>query len=156
MAGVVPGGAAGTVSAGTVTPGTVTPGTAQPAGPAARRMAGIASVSVAVACWCAAAGAWLPIGGVGLALAVLGVCLAAGAVRGATRRSARVLAPGKDVLVLTVVTCAGLFAVYLGGWADGGRLVDGARLLPLVVLGLTVLWPEPNVLRYCLLLDGAT
>lgn len=126
------------------------------AGPAARRMAGIASVSVAAAAWCAAAAAWLPVGGVAPALGILGACLAAGAWRGATRPSTRALPPGKDVLVLTVVTCVAFFAVYLAGWVRPERLVDAARLLPLGVLGLSILWPEPNILRYCLLLAGGT
>lgn len=127
-----------------------------PAGPAARQMAGIAAASVAVATWCAAAAAWLPLGGLGVALGIVGLLLAAGAGRAIARRSIRVLPAGKDVLVLTVLTAAGFFAVYLAGWADKEHVVDIARLLPLVVLGLSVLWPEPNVLRYSLLLGGGT
>lgn len=119
-------------------------------------MGAIASASVAVAAWCAAAAAWLPIGGVGVALAVLGTCLAAGTWRAATRAAARSLPPGKDVLVLTAVTFAGFLAFYLAGWANADRLVDVARLLPLGVLGLSIAWPEPNILRYCLLLAGGT
>lgn len=130
--------------------------TEAPAAPAARRMAGISSVSIAVAGWCAAAAAWLPVGGVAVPLAILATCLAAGAWRAATRSSVRVLPAGKDVLVLTVVTCAGFFALSLAGWAIGERLLDIARLLPLGILGLSILWPEPNILRYCLLLAGGT
>lgn len=128
----------------------------QAAGPATVQMAGIAAASVAVSAWCAAAAAWLPIGGLGVGLAVVGVLLAAAVAGALARRSTRVLPAGKDVLVLTAVTTAGVFAAYLAGWADKGHLVDIARLLPLLVVGLSVLWPEPNVLRYCLLLGAGT
>lgn len=130
--------------------------TKQPANPAALQMAAIATVSVAVATWCAAATAWLPIGGVGVPLAVMGVLLAAAAAGAVARRSTRVLPAGKDVLVLTVLTAAAFFAAYLAAWVDKEHLVDIARLLPLLVVGLSVLWPEPNVLRYCLLLGVGT
>jgi transglutaminase-like putative cysteine protease len=129
---------------------------APPAPPAARRMAAIASASVAGAAWCAAAAAWLPVGGVVLPLAILGACLAAGAWRAAARPSPRVLPPGKDVLVLTIVTFVAFFAASLAGWVGADRLVDAARLLPLGILGLSILWPEPNILRYSLLLAGGT
>ena len=121
-----------------------------------RQLAGVSVASVAVATWCAAAaGAGAGVAGLEVPLVVLLPALAAGAVL-AGRRSTTVLAPGKDVVVLTAVTVAGFFAVYLAGWTTGNHETDIARLLPLGVVALTVLWPEPNILRYCLLLAVGT
>jgi transglutaminase-like putative cysteine protease len=120
-----------------------------------RNMAAVAVVTVAVATWCAAAAAYLPVGG-RAQLLLYGVLLAAGAARAVTRPSVHVLPPGKDVYILTAVTCAGLLGVYLAGWADQTHLAEISRWLPVVVSGLTVLWPQPNVLRYCLLLSVGT
>ena len=125
-------------------------------GPAERQMAGAAVVAVAAACWCAAAAGWIPTGDSLAPLLVLAALLAGAAARAITRRSVHVLPAGKDVAVLTAVTCAALVGFYLLGWADRAHVVQIARLLPLGVLGLSVLWPEPNVLRYCLLLAVGT
>jgi transglutaminase-like putative cysteine protease len=119
---------------------------------------GLASaVAVAVATWCAAtAGGGAGVGALDVPLVVLAPALVAGVVLTATRTSTQVLAPGKDVVVLTAVTAAGVLGLYLAGWTTRDHVVDVARLLPLAVVGLTVLWPEPNVLRYSLLLAAAT
>ena len=112
-------------------------------------MAVVAAVAVAAATWFAAAshGADAP-------LAVLAVLLLGGGAASATRRSTRVLPPGKDVVVLTAVTVGGFLVLYMAGWTDRTHQDDVARLLPWAVVVLGVLWPEPNVLRYCLLLAG--
>lgn len=119
-------------------------------------MAAVAVVAVAVASWCAAAASWLANADAVAALLVLAALLAGAAARAVTRRSVHVLPAGKDVAVLTAVTCAAFVGVYLLGWADRQHVVQIARLLPLGVLGLSMLWPEPNVLRYCLLLAAGT
>lgn len=110
-------------------------------------MGGTAAAAVAAATWFAAAAqrsdGWL---------AVLGVALLAGVAGAAVRRSTSVLAPGQDVVVLTAVTVGGLFVLSLAGWTDRAHQDEVARLLPWAVVVLGVLWPEPNVLRYCLLL----
>ena len=119
-------------------------------------MAGVASVAVAVATWCAAAAGLLPAGGSTVPLVILGGLLAAGAGGALRRRSVRVLPPGKDVLVLTAVTCAALLALYLLDWVSRDQIGQIARLLPIAVVGFSVFWPEPRVLRFCLLLALGT
>ena len=121
-----------------------------------RHMASVAVVAVAAATWCAAGAGWLATGDAVLPLVVLGGVLAAGAGRAIARPSVRVLPAGRDVRVLTAVTCAAFLGVYLAGWTGSQHAVQLARLLPLAVVGLSVLWPEPNVLRYCLLLAAGT
>lgn len=121
------------------------------------RMGLVCAAAVAVATWCAAAaGGGAGVGALDVPLVVLAVGLAGGVVGAATRRSTRVLPPGKDVVVLTMVTFAGFMALYLAGWTNRDHLVEVARLLPVAVVALSVLWPEPNVLRYCLLLAAGT
>lgn len=135
----------------------VTQGAAGPAsGPAERQMAAVASIAVAAATWFAAAAALLPAGGSTVALLVLGGLLAAGAGGGMRRRTVRVLPPGKDVLVLTVGTCAALLGLYLLDWLSRDQIGQVARLLPIAVAGLSIFWPEPNVLRFCVLLALGT
>ena len=119
-------------------------------------MAGAAVVAVAVATWSAAAAGLLANGDSLAPLLVLAALLAGAAARAITRRSVHVLPAGKDVAVLTAVTCAAFVGVYLLGWADRQHVVQLARVLPLGVFGLSVLWPQPNVLRYCLLLAVGT
>lgn len=131
--------------------------TAGPAsGPAERQMAAVASVAVAVATWCAAAAGLLPAGGSTVPLVLLGGFLAAGAGGALRRRSVRVLPPGKDVLVLTVATCGALLGLYLLDWVSRDQIGQLARLLPIAVVGLSLFWPEPKVLRFCLLLALGT
>ena len=119
-------------------------------------MAGVAVVAVAVATWCAQAAGWFAAGYSALPLLVLGALLAGAAAGAMSRPSVHVLPAGKDVRILTAVTCAAFVGVYLLGWADREHVVQIARLLPLGVLGLSFLWPQPNVLRYCLLLAAGT
>ena len=88
--------------------------------------------------------------------AVIAVGLCFGVRRAVGRKSTSVLPPGKDVVVLTAVTFAGFLALYLAGWTSGPDVANVAQLLPVVVMGLTFLWPEPNVLRYSLLLAAGT
>lgn len=85
-------------------------------------------------------------------LVIVAVGLIFAVARAGARRSTSVLPPGKDVVVLTAVTVLGLVAVYVAGWNTSRHLVPIAQLLPIAVMGLAMLWPEPNVLRYCLLL----
>ena len=89
-------------------------------------------------------------------MVVLAPLLLAGAGAAAARRSKKVLAPRRDVAVLTAVTVIGFVALYVAGWTSRAHEGDVARLLPWAVVVLSVLWPEPNVLRYCLLLAGGT
>ena len=110
-------------------------------------MARLAVLAVAAAAWFAAAAR-----GLDAPLAILGIALTIAVAGAAVRRSTRVLPPGKDVVVLTAVTVGGFFALYLAGWTDRAHQDEVARLLPWAVVVLGVLWPEPNVLRYCLLL----
>ena len=133
-------------------------GAASPKGGAgAARMGLVATVSVAAATGCAAAaGGGAGIGALDVPLVVLGVGLLAGVVVATTRKSTAVLPLGKDVVVLTAVTFAGFVALYLAGWTNRQHLVEIARLLPVAVVVLSVFWPEPNVLRYCLLLAAGT
>jgi transglutaminase-like putative cysteine protease len=119
-------------------------------------MGAVAAAAVALATLGAAA-----VGGVGVArldvpLVVLAVALATGVAGAAARRSPRVLPPGKDVVVLTAVTVLGFVGLYLAGWSDRQHITDVARLLPLGIVALSALWPEPNILRYCLLLAAGT
>ena len=117
----------------------------------------VSAAAIAVLTGCAAAaGGGAGVGPLDVPLLLLAPALAAIVVGAATRRSANVLPPGKDVLVLTGVTVAGFVGLYLAGWTSREHLVDIARLLPLAVVGLGVLWPEPNVLRYSLLLGAGT
>ena len=142
--------------AGVVTPERA-PAVPPPAGGLAeRQMAGVAVVAVAVATWCAQAAGWFAAGDSPVPLLIMGALLAGAAARALTRSSVHVLPAGKDVRILTVVTCGAFVGLYLLGWADREHVVQIARLLPLGVLGLSVLWPEPNVLRYCLLLAVGT
>ena len=110
-------------------------------------MAFLAAGAVAAAAWFAAAAQDQDV-----ALAILAALLGGGVAGAATRRSTSVLPPGKDVVVLTAVTVIGFVALYVAGWTDRAHQDDVARLLPWAVVVLGVLWPEPNVLRYCLLL----
>jgi transglutaminase-like putative cysteine protease len=126
------------------------------AGLAERQMAGVASVAVAAATWCAAAAGMLPTGGSALPLLLLAGFLAAGAAGALARTSVRVLPPGKDLLVLTAATCAALLGLFVADWLSRDQIGQIARLLPIAVVGLSILWPEPNVLRYCLLLAVGT
>jgi len=120
-------------------------------------MTTVSAASVALAAWCgAAAGGGAGIGTLDVPLVALAAVLVGGVVGAAARRSTAVLPPGKDVVVLTAVSVAGFVGLYLAGWTDRGHLIDIARLLPLAVVALSVLWPEPNVLRYCLLLAAGT
>ncbi|HEV2760861.1 MAG TPA: transglutaminase domain-containing protein, partial [Acidimicrobiales bacterium] len=113
----------------------------------------VAAAAVAVAtCGAAAAGGGAAVGPVGVPFFVLAVALAAAVVGVAARASTKVLPTGKDVVVLTAVTVAGFVGLYLVGWTTREHVAEIARLLPLAVVGLSLLWPEPNVLRYCLLL----
>lgn len=128
----------------------------RPAGPAERQIAAVASITVAAATWCAAAAVLLPAGGSTVPLLVLGGFLAAGAAGALRRRSHSVLPPGKDVLVLTAVTCAALLGLYVVDWLSRDQIGQIARLLPIAVVGLSILWPEPNVLRFCALLALGT
>lgn len=122
-----------------------------------RAMGTVAAAAIAVLTGCAAAaGGGAGVGPLDVPLLLLAPALAAVVVAAATRGSARVLPPGKDVLVLTAVTVAGFVGLYLAGWTGREHLVDIARLLPLAVVALGVLWPEPNVLRYSLLLGAGT
>ena len=95
-------------------------------------------------------------GGLDVPLPLVGLALAAGVAGAAARRSTAVLPPGKDVVVLTGVTVAGFVVLYLAGWTSREHETEIARLLPLAVVALGVLWPEPNVLRYCVLLAAGT
>ncbi len=127
------------------------------AGLSQRHLGTIAAGAVAVTVWCAAAaGGGAGVAGLDMPLLVLAPALAGVVVVAATRRSLHVLPPGKDVVVLTAVTVAGFVGVYLADWTSRAHQVDIARLLPLVVVALGVLWPEPNVLRYSLLLAAGT
>ena len=117
----------------------------------------VSATAVSAATWCAAAaGGGAGVGRLDLPLVLLAPALAAVAVGAAVRRSTRVLPADKDVVVLTGVTVAGLVGLYLAGWTGREHVVDVARLLSLAVVGLGVLWPEPNILRYCLLLAAGT
>ena len=117
----------------------------------------VAAAAVAVAtCGAAAAGAGPAVGPIEVPLVVLAVALAGGVAGVAARASTTVLPAGKDVVVLTAVTVAGFIGLYLAGWTTREQAVEIARLLPLAVVALSVLWPEPNVLRYCLLLAAGT
>lgn len=120
-------------------------------------MGAVAAAAVAVATWCAAVAYGGPaVGDVEVPAALLGVALAAGAAGAAARRSANVLPPGRDVYVLTGVTVVGYVGLYLAGWADQDHLGEITRILPLAVAGLGLLWPEPKVLRYSLLLAAGS
>jgi transglutaminase-like putative cysteine protease len=117
----------------------------------------LAAAAVAIATWCAAAAlAGAGVGGIDVPLPLVALGLAAGVAGAGARRSARVLPPGKDVVMLTAVTVAGFVGLYLAGWTGREHETEIARLLPLAVVGLGVLWPEPNVLRYCTLLAAGT
>ncbi len=118
-----------------------------------RLLVRVATGAIALATWFGAAAA----GGARAAtLALIAVGLLLVVVRAAARTSTSVLPPGKDVVVLTAVTVAGFVGVSLAGWADSSHVGDIAHLLPIAVMGLAVLWPEPNVMRYSLLLAAAT
>ncbi|HEX7277295.1 MAG TPA: transglutaminaseTgpA domain-containing protein, partial [Acidimicrobiales bacterium] len=125
-------------------------------GPAERQMAAVASIAVASATWWAAAAVLLPPGGSAVPLVVLGGFLAAGATAAARRRSVSVLPPGKDVLVLTAATCGVLLGLYVMDWLSRDQIGQVARLLPVAVVGFSIFWPEPKVLRFCLLLALGT
>ena len=117
----------------------------------------VAASAIAAATWCAAAaGGGAGVGPLDVPLVVLAPLLVAGVALTAHRRSTQVLPPGRDVVVLTAVTAAGLLGLYLAGWTSREHVVDVARLLPLAVVALTVLWPQPSVLRYSLLLAAGT
>jgi len=68
----------------------------------------------------------------------------------------RILPVGRDAWFFTALTTVGLGAFYLGGWTNSAHVGPVARLLPLAVVGLSVLWPHANVLRYSLLLAVGT
>lgn len=121
-------------------------------------MALVAALAVALATWCAAAAlggaavASVTIPGVVLALALLpGTVYSAG-----TRSARRVLPEGRDTLFFTAVTAIGLGVLYLAGWTNGAHVGQVARLLPLAVVALSLLWPQVSVLRYCLLLASGS
>ena len=119
------------------------------------RMAGVASFSVAVAAWSAALAISLPAGGRPLAgFVIVGAMLAIAVGVVLAGRTVVSLPAGKDVLLLTCVTAAGVVAVNMAGWASREHVGQIAYYLPLVVAGLSVFWPAPNVLRYCVLLTG--
>ena len=121
-----------------------------------RQLAGVASCAVAVATWSAMAAGWLSAGKRLLPLLLLGLVLVAGAAGAMAPRRRWTLPAGKDLLVLTVVTVLGLLALYLAGWTGREDLVRIAGYLPVVVAALSILWPDPKVLRYCLLLAAGT
>jgi transglutaminase-like putative cysteine protease len=124
---------------------------------AREQMGGLAAGAVALSTlFATAAGAGAGLGPVDVPLVVVFAGLAAGAVAAGRRKSTAVLPPGKDVTVLTGVTVAGIVVLYLLGWTTRGHEAEIARLLPLAVVALAALWPEPNVLRYCLLLAAGT
>ncbi|HEX2046395.1 MAG TPA: transglutaminaseTgpA domain-containing protein [Acidimicrobiales bacterium] len=110
-------------------------------------MALLAAVAVAAATWFAAAAQ-----GPDAPLAVLAAVLVSGVAASAARRSTSVLPPGKEGVVLAALTVAGWFVLYMAGWTDRAHHDDLARLAPWAVVALSVLWPAPNVLRYCLAL----
>jgi transglutaminase-like putative cysteine protease len=118
-----------------------------------RLLVRLATGAIATATWCGAAAAG---GARAPTLVLIAAALVLAAVRAGSRPSTNVLAPGKDVVVLTAVTVAGFVGLYLLGWADSSHLTDIAHVLPIGVLGLAVLWPEPNVMRYSLLLAAGT
>ena len=142
--------------AGVVTPERGAAAARPASGPAERHVAGVAVIAVAAATWCAQAAGWFAANDTALPLLVTGALLAGAAARAMRRPSVHVLPAGKDVGILTAVTCAAIVGVYLLGWADRDHVVQIARLLPLGVLGLSLLWPQPNVLRSCLLLAAGT
>jgi transglutaminase-like putative cysteine protease len=121
-----------------------------------RRMTLVASFSTAVATWSAGAAHWLPAGESPFALVVLGVALALAVGAVVIRRVLWTLPAGKDVLLLTGVTTAGLLFTYVAGWANREHLGQVAQYLPVIVAVLAGFWPQPNVLRYCVLLAGGT
>jgi transglutaminase-like putative cysteine protease len=116
----------------------------------------VASFSTAVATWSAGAAQWLPAGESPLALVVLGVALALAVGAVVIRRVLWTLPAGKDVLLLTGVTTAGLLFTYVAGWANREHLGQISQYLPVIVAVLAGFWPQPNVLRYCVLLAGGT
>ncbi|HEX3621670.1 MAG TPA: transglutaminaseTgpA domain-containing protein [Acidimicrobiales bacterium] len=115
-------------------------------------MAVLAALAVALAAWFSAtAQGGAGVGALGVPPVVLAAALAVGVLATAARRPAlRVLPAGKDAVVLTAVTVAGGGALFLAGWTNGQHVSAVARLLPLAVAVLGLLWPEPAVLRYCL------
>ena len=128
------------------------------AGLTPRQLGGVASFAVAVTTWSAMAACWLPAGKDLGTLLLVGVSVAAGAAGAMAPRRRWTLPAGKDLRVLTVVTVLGLLALYLAGWTGRDDLarVAGAGFLPVVVALLSMLWPNPRVLRYCLLLAVGT
>jgi transglutaminase-like putative cysteine protease len=118
-----------------------------------RLLVRLAMGGIALGTWCGAAAAG---GADAVLLALLAGALVVAVLHAGDSPSTDVLAPGKDVVVLTGVTVAGGVALYLLGWADSSHLTDIAHLLPIGVTGLALLWPEPNVMRYSLLLAAGT
>jgi transglutaminase-like putative cysteine protease len=118
----------------------------------------VAATAIALAAWLAAAAqGGAGIGSVGIPPVMLAVALVPGVVATALRRSsARVLPEGKDVVVLTAVTVLGAGILYVAGWTDAAHAAAIARLLPVAVAVLALLWPEPSVLRYCVVLSGGS
>lgn len=121
-------------------------------------MAVLAAVAVAVAAWLAAtAQGGAGIGSFGVPGPLLALALIPGVAATVARQPRRrVLPPGKDVVVLTAVTVLGAAALYLVGWTNGEHVAAIARLLPVAVAVLAVLWPEPSILRYCLVVVGGS
>ncbi len=130
-------------------------------------MALVAAIAVALATWSAATA----VGGAGAgAVAVPGVVLALAllpGVAGAGRHPAgghpgnsglarRILPEGRDAWFFTALTTVGLGGFYLAGWTNSAHIGPVTRLLPLAVVGLSLLWPHVNVLRYSLLLAVGT
>ena len=89
-------------------------------------------------------------------LIFIGVVLAAAVAAAVSREPRNVLRPGGEEKALAVVTVVGLLALFLAGWADIERVVDVAKVLPVVVAGHITLRPAPKVLRFCLLLAVVT
>ncbi|HVL05216.1 MAG TPA: transglutaminase-like domain-containing protein [Acidimicrobiales bacterium] len=123
---------------------------------AQRRLGAAAAAAVGVSAWCAAAAAGDAAGWTGGPLVFIGVVLAAAVRAALSREPRRVLRPGGEEKVLAVVTVVGLLGLFLAGWADMQRVVDVAKVLPVVIAGLSVMWPAPKVLRFSLLLAVVT
>ncbi|MFN2503042.1 MAG: transglutaminaseTgpA domain-containing protein [Acidimicrobiales bacterium] len=95
-------------------------------------------------------------GGVLLPPVAVAVALLPGLFLVATRPERRVLEPGRDLRLLILLTGAGALIWYVTSQNLGtGGLSTTARLAILAVVPLSMLWPAPTVVRYCLLLSAA-
>lgn len=117
-------------------------------------MAALAMVAVACAAICAAVAAGgLRLGGVAVPVPVYATALVATTAVAAARMGRRRIDPSTAGKVVAGVTGVGAAVLYLAGPRTLADNLEGiGALMALAVVPVSVLWPEPTLLRYSLLL----